>query len=384
MSAVRSGGRFFSWSRWLGVVIKEFIQLRRDRLTFAMIIGIPILQLVLFGYAINSDPKRLPTAVLSADNSEFSRSLLAALQVSEYFKVVRQVTSAREGDALLALGEVQFVITVPEDFARRLVRGEKPVLLLEADATDPAATSNALGVLAHLGRTALQRDLQGALQTLAPGGDALEIRVHRRYNPEGITQYNIVPGLLGVILTMTMVLMTGLAMTRERERGTFENLLSTPALPIEVMTGKIVPYILIGLIQVVLVLLAARFLFAVPMLGSMTLLLGSVLLFIAANLTLGITFSSIARNQLQAMQMTFFFFLPSMLLSGFMFPFRGMPQWAQWLGNGLPLTHFLRAVRGIMLKGNGWVDTWPHLWPVALFMALVLLLGLKVYRRTLD
>jgi ABC-2 type transport system permease protein len=208
--------------------------------------------------------------------------------------------------------------------------------------------------------------------------------VHKRYNPEGITAYNIVPGLLGVILTMTMVLMTGLAMTRERERGTFENLLATPALPVEVMTGKIVPYIMIGLIQVTLVLLASKYIFDVPMEGNLLVLYGVILVFIAANLTLGITFSSIARNQLQAMQMTFFFFLPSILLSGFMFPFRGMPEWAQWLGNALPLTHFLSLVRGLMLKGNGVADIWPQLWPILLFMGVVLAAGLKSYRRTLD
>jgi len=373
-----------SWSRWVGIIVKEFIQLRRDRLTFGMIVGIPILQVLLFGFAINSDPKHLPTAVLAADNSVFARTLVTALQNSGYFKVVRQIGSAREADELLTHGEVQFVVTIPQDFARKLVRGDKPVLLVEADATDPAATSNAVSALANVGANALARDLQGSLRQRARAPDALEIRIHRRYNPEGVTQYNIVPGLLGVILTMTMVLMTGLAMTRERERGTFENLLSTPALPIEVMTGKIVPYILIGLIQVTLVLLAARFIFSVPMQGSLVLLYGVVLLFIAANLTLGITFSSIARNQLQAMQMTFFFFLPSILLSGFMFPFRGMPGWAQVVGNLLPLTHFLVLVRGILLKGNTLFDLWPQVWPILVFMLAVIGVGLRLYRRTLD
>ena len=373
-----------SWSRWVGIIVKEFIQLRRDRLTFGMIVGIPIIQLILFGFAINSDPKHLPTAVLSADNSAYARTLVAAMQNSGYFAVVRQISREDEAEDLLAHGAVQFVVTVPENFSRKLVRGERPVLLIEADATDPAATSNAVSALAALGSQALARDLQGSLGRLARGPDPLEVRIHRRYNPEGVTQYNIVPGLLGVILTMTMVLMTGLAMTRERERGTFENLLATPALPVEVMTGKIVPYILIGLIQVTLVLVAARFLFDVPMEGSLALLYAVVLVFIAANLTLGITFSSIARNQLQAMQMTFFFFLPSMLLSGFMFPFRGMPDWAQAIGSVLPLTHFLVLVRGIMLKGNGLLDIWPQLWPILLFMLAVIAVGLRLYRRTLD
>jgi len=279
---------------------------------------------------------------------------------------------------------VQFAVTIPENFGRKLVRGERPVLLIEADAADPSATGNAIAALGQLATSALARDLQGPLAELAPRAPPFELRVHRRYNPEGVTAYNIVPGLIGTILTMTMVLMTGLAMTRERERGTFENLLSTPALPIEVMTGKIVPYILIGLIQVTLIILAALLLFEVPMQGNPLLLYLAVLVFIAANLSLGITFSTIARNQLQAMQMTFFFFLPSILLSGFMFPFRGMPDWAQALGSILPLTHFLLLVRGIMLKGNGLADLAPHLWPILAFMLVVIGIGLALYRRTLD
>ena len=374
----------FSFSRWTGIVIKEFIQLKRDRLTFGMIVGIPVIQLLLFGFAINSDPKSLPTAVLSQDNSQYARTIVAALQTSGYFRLVQQVSTEAQVDDLLAHGEVQFVVTIPAGFERDLVRGGRPTLLIEADATDPSATGNAIAALGVSIETALSHDLKGVLGDLAPALPSVDLRIHRRYNPEGVTAYNIVPGLLGVILTMTMVLMTGLAMTRERERGTFENLLATPALPLEVMTGKIVPYILIGLIQVTLVLLAARYVFSVPMQGSILLLYGVVLIFIAANLTLGITFSSLARNQLQAMQMTFFFFLPSMLLSGFMFPFRGMPEWAQVIGNVLPLTHFLSLVRGLMLKGNGIYDLWPQLWPILLFMAVVLGAGLKAYRRTLD
>ena len=374
----------FSLSRWIGIIVKEFIQLKRDRLTFGMVIGIPVLQLILFGYAINADPKRLPTAVLSADSSVYSRSLLAAMQTSGYFRIEHAVASEAQAEALMAHGRVQFIVTIPENFGRKLVRGERPVLLVEADASDPAATGNAIAALSQISFSSLRRDLHGPLEELSPKLPPVDIRVHRRYNPEGVTAYNIVPGLLGTILTMTMVLMTGLAMTRERERGTFENLLSTPALPIEVMTGKIVPYILIGLIQVGLIVAAALLLFEVPMQGNPLLLFGVVLLFIAANLTLGITFSSIARNQLQAMQMTFFFFLPSILLSGFMFPFRGMPEWAQWIGSALPLTHFLVLVRGIMLKGNQLGDLWPQIWPIAAFMLAVILIGLGFYKRTLD
>lgn len=370
----------FSFARWLGILLKEFIQLKRDRLTFGMIVGIPIMQLVLFGYAINADPKHLPTAVVMADPGQFARSYVAAMQYSDYFKIVGSVDE-RQASELLDRGEVQFVVTFPPGFNRDLVRGKSPVLLVEADATDPMAANGAISVLNRLGMDVFAPDLPGLELPAAP---PVDLRVHRRFNPEGLTSYNIVPGLMGVILTLTMVLMTGLAMTRERERGTFENLLATPATPLEVMTGKIVPYILIGLIQVVLILAAARWLFDVPMHGSLLLLFAVVLLFICANLTLGITFSSIARNQLQAMQMTIFFFMPSLLLSGFMFPFRGMPDWAQVVGNVLPLTHFLILVRGILLKGNGIEMIWPHTWPILLFMGAVLAFGLKTFRKTLD
>jgi ABC-2 type transport system permease protein len=375
---------WFSWSRWLGIVVKEFIQLKRDRLTFGMIVGIPVIQLILFGYAINSDPKHLPTALLVAEHSEFSRSILAGLANSDYFTLVGEAADEREAERMLATGRVQFVVSIPADFSRRLVRGERPALLVEADATDPAATGNAIAALNQLAQTALARDLTGPLAPLAGQPSAFEVRIHPLYNPEAVTQYNIVPGLMGVILTMTMVMMTGLAITRERERGTMENLLATPATALEVMTGKIVPYILIGLVQVTIILVLARWLFHVPMVGSVVLLYASVLLFIAANLTLGLTFSSLARNQLQAVQMTFFFFLPSILLSGFMFPFRGMPGWAQAIGEILPLTHFLRIVRGIMLKGNGIVEALPDAWPLLAFMLAVLLLGLRTFRATLD
>ena len=370
----------FSFSRWLGILLKEFIQLRRDRLTFGMIVGIPIIQLMLFGFAINSDPKHLPTAVVVADPGPFARSYVAAMANSQYFTIVGQVDQRQAGE-LLDRSEVQFVVTFPAGFHRDLVRGRSPTLLVEADATDPMATGGAISVLRQLGNEVFAADLPGRQAATTP---PVDLRIHRRYNPEGITAYNVVPGLLGVILTMTMVLMTGLAMTRERERGTFENLLSTPATPLEVMTGKIVPYILIGLLQVTLVLLAARWIFDVPMHGSLLLLYAVVLLFICANLTLGITFSSIAQNQLQAMQMTFFFFLPSMLLSGFMFPFRGMPEWAQVIGSILPLTHFLLLVRGILLKGNGLDTVWDQAWPILAFIAVVLAVGLKTFRRTLD
>jgi len=379
---MRNGG--LSATRFRAVVVKEFIQMRRDRLTFGMMIGIPLLQLILFGYAINTDPKHLPAAVLLADNGPQGRSLLAAVRNSGYFDFVRQVDTEKEGRDALARGEVQFVVNIPADFSRSLLRGERPAILLEADATDPAATGNALASLRVLADTALERDLVGPLAYLAGGKGPVDLRVHALYNPEGATRYNIVPGLMGVVLTMTMVIITGLAITRERERGTMENLLSMPVRPLEVMTGKIVPYILVGYLQAGLILAAARYLFDVPVEGGLGLLLCATFVFIVANLAMGITFSTVARNQLQAMQMSFFFFLPSLMLSGFMFPFRGMPRWAQAIGEVFPLTHFLRVVRGILLKGNGAAEIAPEVWPIAVFAVVALSVGVKRYRRTLD
>jgi ABC-2 type transport system permease protein len=374
----------FSPARFWAIVVKEFIQMRRDRLTFGMMVGVPLIQLTLFGLAINSDPKQLPTAVLLADHGPLGRSLLYGIRNSGYFEFVRQVQTEAEAEGALARGEVQFVVNIPENFTRDLLRGDRPAVLLEADATDPAATSNALGSLRTVVNTALREDLKGPLAFLAAGDGPIDLRVHPRYNPEAITHYNIVPGLMGVVLTMTMIMITGLAITRERERGTMENLLSMPTRPFEVMTGKILPYIVVGYVQVGLILLAARFLFHVPMVGNILLLLAVTLVFITANLAVGITFSTLAQNQLQAVQMTFFFFLPSLLLSGFMFPFRGMPQWAQAIGEVFPLTHFLRIVRGILLKGNGFDEVVLQLWQIALFAAVALIIGVKRYRQTLD
>ena len=374
----------FNWQRFWAVVAKEFIQMRRDRLTFGMMVGIPMIQLILFGYAINSDPKHLPTAVYSADNSVFSRTIVWGLYNSSYFDITREAKNEAEIQKLLAQGTVQFTVDIPVDFSRKLLRGERPDLLLEADATDPSAVGYAIAAINLLTTTVLDRDLTGPLAKLRGTLPPVNLVVHQHYNPENITQYNIVPGLMGVMLTMTMIIITALAITRERERGTMENLLSTPARPGEVMIGKIVPYITVGYIQVFLILLASKFLFNVPIVGSVSLLLVLTFFFIVANLAVGITFSTIAKNQLQAVQMAFFFFLPSLLLSGYMFPFRGMPGWAQDIGEVLPLTHFLRVVRGILLKGNGFAEIAPDLWPIALFLVVMLAIGIKRYRQTLD
>ncbi|MDH0092941.1 ABC transporter permease [Achromobacter mucicolens] len=374
----------FSWSRWWSMVLKEFLQLRRDRITFGMIVGLPIMQLALFGYAINTDPRQMPTAIIASDHSPFTRSFIAAMRSSDYFHIIEELDTEEAGRAALAQGRVLFVVTIPPDFTRSLLRGERPALLIEADATDPMATGMALGAATQLTQAVAQKDLTGPLASLAGGQPPFDVRIHQLYNEEQISQYNTVPGLMGVILTMTLVMMTGLAMTRERERGTMENLLAMPVRPIEVMTGKIVPYIAIGLIQATIILAAAHFVFHVPVMGSLLSVYLATLLFVAANLTVGITLSSLAQNQLQAMQLTMFYFLPNMLLSGFMFPFQGMPMWAQHLGNLLPLTYFNRLIRGILLKGNGWWDLWPNIWPLMLFTVIVMTAAVKFYRRTLD
>jgi len=373
-----------SLTRTWAVMAKEFTQLTRDRLTYAMILLLPIVQLLLFGYAINDDPRHLPTAVLVQDNGGFSRSILTAMNNSGYFDIVLQARSQHELDRALERGEVQFAVVIPADFTTRVVRGDAAQILVEADATDPSATSGAVAALASLPTQALTRELTGPLAARAPGELPFEVVVHRRYNPEAITAYNIVPGLLGVILSMTLVMMTSLGMARERERGTMESLLSTPVRPLEVMVGKLTPYVLVGIMQATVILVMARLLFDVPMSGGWIALGAGLMLFIVGSLSLGFLISTVARTQLQAMQMSFFYMLPSILLSGFMFPFRGMPEWAQAIGTAIPVTHFLRVVRGSLLKGVGLENAGPSLLALALFVLAVGALAMMRYRTTLD
>ncbi len=374
----------FSLGRVAAVLVKEFIQLTRDRLTYALILAMPVVQLLLFGYAINGDPRHLPTAVMVQDNGAFARSTLGAIRNSGYFDITEVARTPAELDEALALGRVQFAITIPADFTRRVVRGDKAQILVEADAADPSATGNAVAALSALPREALRHDLTGPLAGRAGAPPPFEVVVHRRYNPEAITAYNIVPGLLGVILSMTLVMMTSLGVTREYERGTMESLLATPVRPLEVMVGKLAPYVLVGLIQTVFILGLARLLFGVPMQGGWGALTLGIMLFIMGSLALGFLLSTAARNQLQAMQMSFFYMLPSILLSGFMFPFRGMPDWAQALGSLIPVTHFLRVVRGALLKGLGVAELWPSLAALGVFVLVVVALAMARYRTTLD
>ena len=374
----------FSPGRLMAMLIKEVIQMRRDRITFAMMLGVPLLQLVLFGFAINNDPKGLPAALVTTSQDHYTRAMVSAMEMTGYYRFDHVVGSASEAEALIADGTVSFVVTIPSDFARRVDRGDHPQILIEADATDPSVASGAISTLGTVASQALLREQGVEAQAAREAGNALEVIVHKRYNPEGITQYNIVPGLLGVILQMTMVMMTSMALTREQERGTMENLLAMPASPVEIMLGKVLPYLAVGAVQVIVVLGAAKLLFSVPFVGSLPLLLTSILIFVLSLVLLGYTISTAARTQMQAMQLTFFFFLPSLLLSGFMFPYRGMPDWAQTLGEIFPLTHFLRVVRAVMLKGADYAAISGEMAALLIFVLVFTALALLRFRRTLD
>ena len=374
----------FSPRRIWAILVKEILQMRRDRLTLGMILGVPLMQLFLFGFAINLNPHDLPAAIAINDPGPMARSIVAALANSSYFKIIEQTNDPKHARRLMQQGKVLFVVEIPPNFSRDIVRGTHPDLLIEADATDPAAGSFAIAAFNQLATTALRDDLVGPLAARAQGPPPFNPVQHLLYNPESNTQYNVVPGLLAVILTMTMVLMTCLALTRERERGTYENLLAMPATPLEIMIGKIAPNVLVGAVQSSIILLMARFVFHVPMIGSLLLLAGALAVYVIANLAVGYTFSTIAENQLQAMQMTMFFLLPAILLSGFAFPFMGMPAWARVIGEVLPATHFLRIVRGILLKDNGMPEIWQDLWPLFLFTFVAGSVALLRFRRTLD
>ncbi|RJG46729.1 MULTISPECIES: ABC transporter permease [unclassified Mesorhizobium] len=374
----------FSFARLGALLMKEFIQMRRDRITFAMMLGVPLMQLVLFGFAINSDPKSLPAALVATSNDQYTRAMVSALQMTDYYRFDYVAQSAAEAEELMAKGAVSFVVTIPSDFARRVERRDSPQILIEADATDPSAASGAVSTLSTVASQALLREQGMQAEAAETAKTQLQVVVHKRYNPEGISQYNIVPGLLGVILQMTMVMMTSMALTRETERGTMENLLAMPASPAEIMLGKVLPFLVVGAVQVAVVLVAAKLLFAIPFVGSLSLLLSAVLVFVLSLVLLGYTISTMARTQMQAMQLTFFFFLPSLLLSGFMFPYRGMPDWAQVLGEIFPLTHFLRIVRAVMLKGADFQAIAGEVSALVLFVFLFAGLALFRFRRTLD
>ncbi|HYD18323.1 MAG TPA: ABC transporter permease [Patescibacteria group bacterium] len=379
-----AGSDRFSFRRAFAVMVKEFLQLRRDKSTLHMIVAMPILQLLLFGYALNTDPHHLPAAMLVADHGSFSRSFVAALKNSDYFDVSREAQSEEEAERLLRQGHVQFIVSVPAGFSRDLVRGDHPQILIEADATDPVATAGALGAVNGALQRVIDHELRGSLAALKQDQPPASVVLHRRYNPEGLTKFNIVPGLIAIILTMTGIMMTALAITRERERGTMENLLAMPVRPLEVMMGKIAPYVLIGYLQSFIIVAVAKFLFAVPLVGSLWLLSLALFVFIACNMAWGFTLSASAQNQTEAMQMSMMVTMPSIMLSGFLFPFAGMPLWARIIGDTMPATHFIRISRGVLLKSIDFADMWVDLWPMLAFLVFITLLAMKRYRRTLD
>jgi ABC-2 type transport system permease protein len=372
--------RFGFWRRSYAMLIKEFIQLRRDRVSFAMIVMLPVMQLLLFGYAINTTPHNLPSAVLLQEDSDLARSILKALENTAYFRFLYEVHDVEDFDNLLKSGKVLFGVEIPRGFERAVRRGDKPALLVAADATDPVAASAAIGSLGMVVQTALKHDLYIGDPPEMP----FEIRAHARYNPAAASSLNIVPGLVGTILTMTMLIFTALSVTREVERGTMESLLSMPIRPVEVMFGKIIPYVLVGFVQAFLIIGIGVGLFGVPVLGNLFLLALLSTLFITTNLAIGYTISTLVQNQLQAMQMSMMFFLPSILLSGFMFPFAGMPTWAQYVGECLPLTHYLRIVRAIMLKGATMQNLHFDALALAVLMLLAMTIAVTRFRRTLD
>lgn len=377
--------KFFSISRAYSIFLKEFIQLRRDRLTLAMLFGIPIIQLILFGFAINNKPKHLPTILNVGNYSDpFVSNFIHSLSISQYFDI-KEISSGKEfSEKAIKESEVVFIISVQEDFYRKLVRGEHPQILIEADATDPQIVGTALTVAQESFTNAMKTCFKGPLNFLAPEKGGAELIIHKRYNPEGIMQFSTVPGLLGVILTLTLVIITSLSMTKEIERDTMENLLCMPVTPLEVLIGKVSPYVGMGIIQLVFILILSKYIFDIPIVGSLLTLLLSGVLFIIACLSVGIVFSTLARNQLQAVQMTIFFYLPSIMLSGFMFPFKAMPLWAQCIGYCLPLTHFNVIVRGVMLKGSTFSDIQARIYIIAAFTVVVLTIGVFKYRRTIE
>lgn len=374
----------FSWQRLFGLLMKEFNQFRRDHTTFAMIIGLPIVQLLVFGFAINTNPKHLTTALVNYDNGPFSRTLVKGLENTQYFSISDHYKNETAANDAMAANKVLFILTIPSDFSKKIVRGDKPIALLEADGSDPVSIGAAMSSATNLMQSVFQYDFVGTLSSHKSVPLPVELRTHVRYNPEAITQYNVVPGLMGTILTMTLVMVASMMLTKEQEQGTLESLLMTPALPFEVIISKVLPYIVVGYLQVIIIIVLAVIMFNVPVMGNIFLLFLLAFPFILANLAVGMTISTVSSSQLQASQTSTFFFLPSILLSGFAFPFQGMPIWAQYLGNVLPLTHFIAITRGVMLKGITLSQTWPNVWPILLFMLVAFFIAVKRYRRTLD
>ncbi len=376
--------KWFSINRFVAVLAKEFVQMRRDRVTFAMMIGLPIIQLLLFGFAINADPRNLPTMIDLGDNGPMTRAVVSAMQTSDYFEFIGYVNGYEDGERALRTGSANFVVVIPPNFERDLIRGDKPEILLAADASDPSATGGAVNALGGILNVVARQNLTGPLAHVVGQPAPFSINVQRHYNPEGSTATNIVPGLLGIILSMTMVMITAVAIVKETEQGTMEMLIATPVRPLEVMLGKILPYVFVGYVQTLVFLAASFAIFDIPFTGEKLAFFIGFNLYIIVNLALGFLISTLVRSQMQAMQLSFFTILPSILLSGFMFPFSGMPGWAQFLGTGVPATHFLRLIRKVMLKGAGVSDVTSEYISLVVILLVIGLIAAKHYRQTLD
>jgi len=368
------------------VAWKELLQLRRDRMTLAMMVALPLLQLLLFGYAINNDVRHMPTLVYDQDRSAASRDFAASMAATGFYDIRGHVGGYAEIERALRRGEARVALVVPPHYGEKLAAGKPAKLQLILDGSDPQTVASATNTATAMG---LARSSELMLQKLSVSGSGLttapiELEPATWYNPEVRTAVYVVPGLIGVILTMTMVMLTAMAVARERERGTLEQLIVSPVKPVELVIGKIAPYVIIGYVQMTIILLAGRLIFRVPFLGSLPLLYALAFVFIAANLAVGLFFSTIARTQQQAMQMSFFFLLPNILLSGFMFPFEGIPKPAQIPALALPLTHFMRIVRSIALKGGGFEDVYGELvWLTAILGVLILVSSLRFRKKLL-
>lgn len=369
-----------------GLIRKEFILIIRDRGTIAMLVILPIMLLIVFGFAINLDPKNLPTAIISYDHSPLTRNFISGLQTSGYFNIVNTTTDVNLVREKLNSGKISFAMTIPANFTKKYIRGENPQLLVEIDGSDPGSSASALGNVLPILNLAIQQFNERGLAPPMPSTfeRTVNLTIHRMYNESNRSAFNIVPGLIGVLLTITMVMLTSTAITSEFESGTMEMLLSTPLLPTEIILGKVIPYIVLGYLQLTSVLIFGKLLIHIPIQGSLFLLYVAAAPFIIANLMVGMIFSAIATTPMQAMQLSTFYQLPSMFLSGYVFSFYGMPLWAQWIGTCLPMTYFMRITRGIMLKGSDMVQIVPNILPIIVIALLLIILTRMVFRKTLD
>lgn len=373
-------------TRIFGLIRKEFIIISNDRGTIAMLIVLPIMLLILFGFAIRLDPKHLPTAIISYDHTPLIRSFISNLEASQYFKITDTSNNERKKNEEFASGRISISITIPQNFTREYVRGENPQMLVEIDGSDPGSSATALGNVQPILNQAIKQFSKNGLGFRARNQSSRDVNlvIHRLYNESNLSEYNIIPGLIGVLLTLTMVMLTSTAITSEKESGTMEMLLSTPLKSTEIILGKVVPYVLLGYLQLTSVLIFGKLLINLPIEGSLFLLYLAAAPFIIANLMVGMIFSTIAKTPMQSMQLSVFFQLPSMFLSGYIFSFFGMPLWARAIGYCLPMTYFMRIARGILLKANSFAQIVPNIIPIIFICLILIFVTGKIFKTKLD